>query len=67
MTIKRSLDFGKNWEVFKNIYAGPSGYSQLTTLNDNELGLLFECGKWVLKIPSVLQGSIKKSLTIKNK
>ena len=45
MTIKRSFNSGKSWEVFKNIYQGPSGYSQLVVLNENELGLLFECGK----------------------
>jgi iduronate 2-sulfatase len=45
MTIKRSLNGGKSWDIFRNVWEGPSGYSQLTVLNENELGLIFECGR----------------------
>ena len=44
MTIKRSFDGGASWEIFRNIWEGPSGYSQVTVLNKKELGLIFECG-----------------------
>ena len=44
MTIKRSLDHGMTWEIFRVVWEGPSGYSQLIVLNEHELGLLFECG-----------------------
>ena len=44
MTVKITTDSAKTWRVYKQIYSGPSGYSQLVQLNKTHMGLLFECG-----------------------
>lgn len=44
MTIKISTDYGKTWKYQKQIYNGPSAYSSLCSINENELGILYECG-----------------------
>lgn len=45
MTVKVSMDDGKNWSKARLIYAGPSAYSNLVYLANGEIGLLFERGK----------------------
>jgi len=44
MTLKRSLDFGKNWITQEVLYEGPSAYSDLCQIDTNKLGCLFEAG-----------------------
>ena len=44
MTIKITENLAQSWRSFKQIYSGPSGYSQLVQLNKTHMGLLFECG-----------------------
>ncbi len=44
MTIKVSCDYGKTWKYETIIYRGPSAYSSLYSLNENEIGILFEYG-----------------------
>jgi len=42
MTVKVSYDKGKTWPLQKTIFKGPSGYSCLTVLPGNDMGLLYE-------------------------
>ncbi|HRX11535.1 MAG TPA: sialidase family protein [Draconibacterium sp.] len=44
MTLKASHDFGLTWENAKILHAGPSAYSDLTLINQNTIGCLFEGG-----------------------
>lgn len=44
MTLKSSKDSGKTWKVEKVLHSGPSAYSDLTLMNKNTLGCLFEGG-----------------------
>lgn len=44
MTIKASFDECKSWSNGKLIFAGPSAYSCMTVLADENIGLLFEAG-----------------------
>ncbi len=44
MTLKASHDFGLIWETAKILHAGPSAYSDLTLINQNNIGCLFEGG-----------------------
>jgi sialidase-1 len=44
MTLKASHDFGLTWETAKILHAGPSAYSDLTLINQNSIGCLFEGG-----------------------
>src|SRR5690606_13888679 len=44
MTLKSSDDFGKTWKISKILYPGPSAYSDLTMINQNTLGCLYEAG-----------------------
>ena len=45
MTLKSSKDSGKTWKVEKVLHTGPSAYSDLTLINKNTLGCLYEGGK----------------------
>ncbi|MGC9055104.1 MAG: sialidase family protein, partial [Candidatus Hydrogenedens sp.] len=45
MTVKISDNFGKTWKYQKMLYEGPSAYSSLYSINENEVGILFECGE----------------------
>ncbi len=45
MTIKISSDYGTTWKYKQVIYEGPSAYSSLYSLNENEVGILYECGE----------------------
>lgn len=45
MTLKVSHDFGKTWKTIKILHPGPSAYSDLTLLNKNTLGCLYEAGE----------------------
>ena len=44
MTLKSSDDFGKTWKTSKILHPGPSAYSDLTEINQNTLGCLYEAG-----------------------
>jgi sialidase-1 len=44
MTLKRSLDLGKSWEIHEVLYPGASAYSDLCQIETNKLGCLFEAG-----------------------
>ncbi len=46
MTVRLSNDDGRTWPVKKEIYNGPSCYSQLCVLPDGDILLLFEAGKY---------------------
>lgn len=45
MTIKMSLDEGNSWPISKVLLSGPSAYSDLSILNSNLVGCLFEAGE----------------------
>ena len=42
MTVRVSYDEGKTWTEGKTIYEGPSAYSDLTVLENGDIGLFFE-------------------------
>jgi len=44
MTIKMSLDNGMNWTKQKQVFSGPSGYSDILILSKSTTGILFEAG-----------------------
>ena len=44
MTVKKSIDGGYSWPVEKQIYSGPAGYSCLTKLSNDKIGILFNYG-----------------------
>ena len=44
MTVKMSLDAGKNWEISRLVRAGDSAYSDLVIMANNDIGLLYEQG-----------------------
>lgn len=44
MTIKKSTDDGQSWDYGYLIYDGPSAYSDIADLNDEEIALLYENG-----------------------
>ncbi|ARN56176.1 exo-alpha-sialidase [Sedimentisphaera salicampi] len=45
MTVKYSYDDCSNWTKEKLIHSGPSGYSCLTGIAENYIGLLYEAGE----------------------
>jgi sialidase-1 len=45
MTLKSSTDLGFSWKTEEILHAGPSAYSDLTLINKNTLGCLFEAGE----------------------
>lgn len=42
MTVRISYDEGKTWSEGKTIYEGPSAYSDMTILENGDIGLFFE-------------------------
>jgi sialidase-1 len=44
MTVRISYDEGKTWPVSKVLHAGPSAYSCLTVLPDDDIACLYEAG-----------------------
>lgn len=44
MTVRLSYDGGRTWPVAKQLHAGPSAYSCLTTLPDMTIGCFYERG-----------------------
>ncbi|MBT3382812.1 MAG: hypothetical protein HN778_00675 [Prolixibacteraceae bacterium] len=44
MTLKLSSDFGSSWQTVKVLNSGASAYSDLTLINKNKLGCLYEGG-----------------------
>jgi len=44
MTVKRSKNDGTSWTQQLQIHEGPSGYSDMTITEDNQLALLYESG-----------------------
>lgn len=45
LTLRRSVDGGRNWSVVCEIEKGPSGYSDLCMMPDGRCAVLFETGK----------------------
>mmetsp|Transcript_21331 Transcript_21331/g.39010 ORF Transcript_21331/g.39010 Transcript_21331/m.39010 type:complete len:414 (+) Transcript_21331:61-1302(+) len=45
MTVQQSGNQGRTWTAGKEVWAGPSAYSQLVPLGGGKLGLLFEGGE----------------------
>ncbi len=45
MTLKSSADSGLSWKTEKVFHPGPSAYSDLTLINRNTLGCVFEAGE----------------------
>lgn len=45
MTLKSTVDSGLSWKTEKLLHSGPSAYSDLTLINKNTLGCLFEAGE----------------------
>lgn len=45
ITLKSSMDFGKSWQTARILHPGPSAYSDLTLLNKNTLGCIYEAGE----------------------
>ena len=45
MTVKSSNDFGQTWEILQTLHKGPSAYSDLTPIDKNTIGCLFEKGR----------------------
>ncbi len=43
-TLRWSMDYGKSWPYSLNINTGNSGYSCLTPVDDNHIGVIFENG-----------------------
>mmetsp|Transcript_682 Transcript_682/g.1382 ORF Transcript_682/g.1382 Transcript_682/m.1382 type:complete len:395 (-) Transcript_682:100-1284(-) len=44
MTVKSSHDQGHHWSSGIQVWSGPSAYSQLVPLGNNQVGVLFEAG-----------------------
>ncbi|MBN2377514.1 MAG: exo-alpha-sialidase [Sedimentisphaerales bacterium] len=44
LTVRISYDEGKSWAISKSVSKGYSGYSCLTVLPDNTIGVLYEAG-----------------------
>jgi sialidase-1 len=44
LTLRNSLDEGRNWKTFKVLHPGPGAYSDLTLLGNGNLACLFEAG-----------------------
>tara|TARA_R110000868_G_scaffold79850_4_gene227024 strand:- start:2252 stop:3412 length:1161 start_codon:yes stop_codon:yes gene_type:complete len=60
MTVRVSSDDGKSWPMVKQIFPGPSAYSDLTPINWKNIGILYEGG-----YKSAYQGIIWESVSIK--
>jgi sialidase-1 len=45
MTVKISKDSGESWQILKHVHAGPSAYSDLVTLANQQVGLFYEAGQ----------------------
>lgn len=61
MTLKISMDNCQTWAASRLIYAGPSGYSCMARLPNNQVGLLFEKGvKSPYETISFLKTDLKK-------
>lgn len=45
MTVRLSLDDGRQWQASRLVYEGPSAYSSLAVLADRTVGLLYERGE----------------------
>lgn len=59
MTLKSSTNWGKSWKLEKVLYPGASAYSDLTLINKNTLGCLYEGGK-----QSPYEGIVFTTITI---
>ena len=59
MTVRVSSDDGKSWPMVKQIFPGPSAYSDLTPIDGKNIGILYEGG-----YKSAYQGIIWESVSI---
>jgi sialidase-1 len=46
LTLRMSYDEGQSWPVARELYSGPSCYSQIAVLKDHAIFILFEAGKY---------------------
>lgn len=46
LTLRMSIDEGDSWKYSREIYSGPSAYSQIVVLSDLTICILFETGKY---------------------
>ncbi len=60
MTLRLSSDDGKSWPIEKQIFPGPSAYSDLTARDGESLGILYEGGR-----DSAYQGIIWETVNIR--
>ncbi|PXX31693.1 exo-alpha-sialidase [Arenibacter sp. ARW7G5Y1] len=60
MTLRLSSDDGKSWPIEKQIFPGPSAYSDLTARDGECLGILYEGGR-----ESAYQGIIWETVNIR--
>ena len=60
MTLRLSKDDGKSWPIEKQIFPGPSAYSDLTPIDGKNIGILYEGG-----VESAYEGIIWESVGIK--
>ena len=59
MTLKLSSDYGRTWNSKLVLHSGPSAYSDLTRLNGDGIGCLFEAG-----VSSPYEGIVFKEVKI---
>ncbi|MCK0191035.1 sialidase family protein [Arenibacter sp. F20364] len=60
MTLRLSKDDGKSWPIEKQIFPGPSAYSDLTPIDGENIGILYEGGR-----ESAYEGIVWESFGIK--
>ena len=59
-TVYSSIDGGKHWEWVAGVFAGPSGYSDISFLPDGQLGIGFQLGH---NLPHVVGGGYEFAYT----
>ncbi|WP_170126358.1 sialidase family protein [Arenibacter echinorum] len=60
MTLRLSKDDGKSWPIEKQIFSGPSAYSDLSLIDGKSFGILYEGGR-----ESAYEGIIWETFSIK--
>ncbi|CAF1297367.1 unnamed protein product [Rotaria magnacalcarata] len=65
LSLHISTDNGESWSYIKSICLGPSGYSSLTLMHNQSIGVLYEKGS-IIGVPDSLTFSIVYNQTEKN-